>query len=99
LISKAIVTWCKQHPDGYDDGDDYVKEMAMMTTEITTMPLHHPWRLTMTMMMMMMEDEPPPIVRIDRQSSIENEPRTLGIRQMRFARVCFTLFCMYILLL
>ncbi|XP_057497042.1 uncharacterized protein LOC130781741 [Actinidia eriantha] len=40
----------------------------------------------MMMMMMMMEDEPPPIVRIDRQSSIENEPRTLGIRQMRFAR-------------
>ncbi|GFY91279.1 hypothetical protein Acr_07g0014750 [Actinidia rufa] len=37
-------------------------------------------------MRMMMEEEPPPIVRIDRQSSIENEPRTLGIRQMRFAR-------------
>ena len=22
LISKVIVTWCKKHPDGDDDGDD-----------------------------------------------------------------------------
>ena len=29
LISKAIVTWCKKHPDGDDDGDDYVLAACM----------------------------------------------------------------------